>query len=88
MSRKNRKKLKRLKKEELLELMLEIAKENEILREKLLDIQKELNMQTLTILEQGSITEVSIKVKGVLDIVENSTLRYIENEQKKKLFNK
>lgn len=82
MLRKDRSKIKKLNKKQLLELLLDVTRENEELKKKISQLEKEMNEQTILLSESGSIVEVNIKVKGILDVIENSTLKYIESKNK------
>ena len=80
------KELQRLKRVDLLELLLEQSKENESLKQALKEkdsemkqLQKKLEDRTIMIEEAGTIAEASFQLNGVLEAAENAAKQYLDN---------
>lgn len=73
------KELRRLKREELLEMLIEVSKENEKLREMLIASEKELKSREIKISNAGSIAEASLALNGVFEAAEKACVQYAEN---------
>ena len=67
------KSLKKFKRSELLELLLEVSEENEQLKERIAKLENQLEEQTLVISEKGTIAEVTIKINGILQNISKLT---------------
>lgn len=82
------KELQRLKRVDLLELLLEQSKENESLKQMLKEkddevkqLQKKLVDRKIMLEEAGTIAEASFKLNGVLEAAENAAKQYLDNLQ-------
>lgn len=72
----------KLKRNKLLELMLEFSKENEELREENNELKRQLEDKYMNLSEAGSIAEAAIRVSGVFETAQQAAERYLENIQK------
>ena len=72
--------LKRLNRRELLELLLEVTKENEELRIKVDNLENQVKKQTIIISEKNSVAEIGIKITGVFEVIEQATKKYLEKK--------
>ena len=82
MSRKNQninKDLKKLKRQDLLQLMVEQSEEIDRLRAELAKAQEELNSRKIAASEAGSLAEAAVKISGVLEAAQEAADLYLEN---------
>ena len=77
------KELLRLKKSELLEIMLAQSKEIDKLRAKLAKVQAQLAEREIAIKESGSIAEASLKLNKVFEEAQRAADQYVENVKMK-----
>lgn len=77
------KELLKLKKSELLEIMLAQSKEIDRLRAKLAKVQAQLADRSIAIKESGSIAEASLKLNKVFEEAQRAADQYVENVKKK-----
>lgn len=82
------KELQRLKRVDLLELLLEQSKENDSLKRMLKEkdkemkqLQKKLEDRKIVMKEAGTIAEASFRLNGVLEAAENAAKQYLDNLQ-------
>ncbi len=75
----DKKSLKRIKRKELLEIMLEQAKRIKELEDKLALTTKELENKKITINESGSIAEASLKLNNIFIDAQNAIDQYLDN---------
>lgn len=73
------KELKRLSRRELLEMLLEQGKENELLKAKLQEAENKLNDRKIMIEKSGSIAEASLQLNGVFKSIEEAGRQYLDN---------
>ena len=73
------KELLKLKKSELLEIMLAQSKEIDSLREQLADAKKKLKNRRIKIKESGSIAEASLKLTQIFEEAQKAADLYVEN---------
>lgn len=71
--------LRKLKRTELLELLLEQAKETEALREELRAAQLQLADRRLRLESAGSLAEAALEMNGVFERAEAAAAEYLEN---------
>ena len=71
--------LSRLSKTDLLELMLEISRENDRLKHKLAIYEKVVNDNKIEIEESGSIAEAALKINGVFEAAQAAADQYLDN---------
>ena len=67
-----KKELKRLRRTELLEILLEQGKENEQLKKKIKELENELSDRKILINETGSIAEAALAMNGMFEAAEAS----------------
>lgn len=73
------KKMRRMKRKDLLELLVAQGEENEALKEQLAQAKAALEQRTIKINETGSIAEASLQVSGVFAAAEEAAQQYLEN---------
>lgn len=76
--------LKKLKRTDLLELLLEERRENETLRVNLKAVCEKLDDRTIQLENAGSIAEASLQLNGVFKAAEAAAAQYLENIQRLK----
>ena len=74
--------LKKLKREELLELLVAQGKENESLQAKINEAEKALHDRRIALEKAGSIAEASLQLNGVIQAAESAAAQYLENIQR------
>ena len=73
------KELRKLKRIEILELLLEQSRENERLKEQLAEMNKKLEDKEIAIKESGSIAEAALKLNGIFEAAQKAADQYLEN---------
>lgn len=73
--------LRKLNRQELMEMLLELSKENDRLKEQLDVMQKELQSKKIKINEAGNIAEASLGINRVFEAAHASAVQYIANIQ-------
>ncbi len=73
------KELKKLKRSELLEMLLARTEEVERLRAELDEAQKKLDDRAILLENTGSIAEAALKLNGVFEAAEEAAKQYLEN---------
>ncbi len=73
------KELRKLKRIEILELLLEQSKENERLRAEIAAVNKKLEDKEIAIKESGSIAEAALKLNGIFEAAQKAADQYLEN---------
>lgn len=73
------KELKKLSRNELLELLLQQTRRTEELEKKLEESERNLRNKTLTISNAGSIAEAALQVNGVFEAAEAAAKQYLDN---------
>lgn len=81
------KELKKLKRSELLEMLLARTEEVERLRAELDEAQKKLDDRAITLENSGSIAEAALKLNGVFEAAEEAAKQYLENIERIALAN-
>lgn len=71
--------LRKLTREQLLEMLLELSKENEELREELEKTKKELQSKRIRIAKSGDIAEASLRLNGVFEAARDAASQYVAN---------
>lgn len=74
--------LKKLKRSDLLELLIAETKENQALRARLDEAEEKLRSRDISIDEAGSIAEASLKLSGVMQAAQEAAGLYLENIEK------
>ncbi len=72
-------KIRKLRKIELLELLLEQEKEIEGLREQVTELQKQLDVQKLQIENAGSIAEAAMQLSGIFEAAQKAADLYLKS---------
>ena len=71
--------LRRLRREDLLELLIAQIKENERLSRELEDARQKLDSREIALQESGSIAQAAMQLSGVFSDAEDAARRYLEN---------
>lgn len=71
--------LKKLSRADLIEMMLDLSKENERLRESLAKAQKKLEDQTIAVDKAGSLAEAALSLNGVFEAAQAAANQYLQN---------
>lgn len=77
--RMNEKELKRLRRSDLMELLLELSKENQELREQLQQAEAKLQERRIMIDESGSLAEAVLKLNRIFEDAQAACEQYEEN---------
>lgn len=75
----NQKELRRLTRIDLLEMMLELSKENEALRKQLEDANRKLEDRRIVVEEAGSLAVAAFQLNGIFDAAQKTCDQYTEN---------
>lgn len=73
----------RLRRSELLQLLIEQKKENERLRDELDRAQRQLRDRQILIDESGSLAEASLKINAVFEAAQAAAAQYLENVEER-----
>lgn len=73
------KELRKLKRTDLLELLIEQSKEVESLKKRIEELEAELADRRLLIYKSGSIAEAALRLNGVFEAAEAAAQEYLEN---------
>lgn len=76
------KELRKLKRNELLQMLIEQTKENERLQNELDDAVKRLENRDITISESGSLAEASLRLNDIFSAADDAAAQYLENIKK------
>jgi cell division septum initiation protein DivIVA len=76
------KKIKKLKRTELLTLLLEVTQENEELKRQIAELTQQLNSREVAIEKSGSIAEAALQLSGVFEAAQKAADIYLYNLQK------
>lgn len=74
--------LKRLKRADLLELLIASSKENERLEAELEQVTAQLHNKEILIAKSGSIAEAALQLNGVFEAAQNAARQYLDNIQR------
>ncbi len=77
----NDQELKKMKRNELLSILLAQSEEIDSLKETIADQQKRLDDRRIMIEESGSVAEAALRLNGFFDAAEKSAAQYLENIQ-------
>lgn len=75
--------LKRLRRSDLLELLLRMRKENDQLKQELEQARQELRSREIAIEESGSLAEAVVKLNGLMEAAQNVCDQYTYNATKR-----
>lgn len=73
--------LKRLRRTDLLELLLELSKENDNLRKENQELKQQLEDRTIAIENSGTLAEAALQLSGVFEAAQNACDQYLQNIQ-------
>lgn len=73
------KELRKLKRVELLEMLVSLSEENEQLRRENEELREALSRKEICIEQSGSIAEASLKLSGVFEAAQRAADLYLEN---------
>lgn len=73
--------LKKLSRTELIEILIDLSKENEQLRARLADVQQQLADRMIAIEDSGSIAEAALKLNDVFAAAQRACDQYVQNVQ-------
>lgn len=73
------KRLKKISKKELLEILLAQAKKIEELETELKEVKEELSSRRIEIKKSGSIAEAALKLNGIFELAQKTADEYVEN---------
>lgn len=83
------KELRRLSRTDLLEMLLDLSRENEQLKQEVEELRKQLNDRYIAVEEMGSLAEAALKLNGVFEAAQAACDQYIENIKfRNEIFNK
>lgn len=83
------KELRRLSRTDLLEMLLDLSRENEQLKQEVEELRKQLNDRYIAVEEMGSLAEAALKLNGVFEAAQAACDQYIENIKfRNEVFNK
>lgn len=71
--------LKKLRRADLLEMLITLSKENEKLRKELTHAKKLLAKRTIVMKESGSIAEAALRLNGVFEAAQAAADQYLES---------
>lgn len=73
------KELRRLRRSDLMEMLLELSKENLQLRQELEEARRQLEDRTIAIAECGSLAEAALRLNGIFEAAQAACAQYEEN---------
>lgn len=71
--------IKKLNRSDLMEILLEVSKENEELKVKVEELEAKVEEREINIAEAGSIAEASLKLNGVFKAADKAAKQYLES---------
>lgn len=72
------KELKRLRRSDLLEMLLTLRRENDALREQLAQAQAQLENRNIEISKSGSLAEAALRLNGVFEAAQTACEQYVD----------
>lgn len=75
--------LKKLRKGDLLEILLDLSKENEVLRAQLDKARSQLTSRTIAVEKSGSLAEAALRINGVFEAAQAACDQYTQNLQQR-----
>lgn len=79
----DKKDLRHLRRRDLLEMLLDLTKENERLQETNKQLEAVLGDRTITILESGSLAEAALRLSGVFKAAQDAADQYLFNAKQR-----
>ena len=77
------KELKKLSRTDLVEMLLEVTRENEQLRWELTETREKLESKTIAIENAGSLAEAALQLNGVFEAAQSACAQYAQNLQQR-----
>lgn len=77
------KELRRLRRADLLELLIQQTQENQLLQQELEEARAQLADRTIRIGKAGSVAEAAVELSGVFEAAQEACSRYIENMERR-----
>ena len=74
--------LKKLKRNELLEMLIAQIEENERLKHRMEEQKRQLQDRQIAVEQAGSIAEAALKLNGVFEAAQSAAQQYLENVQR------
>lgn len=74
---KKQRELKKLSRTELLEMLLDITRENDALKAENTDLRAQLELKTIRLQESGSIAEAALKLNGIFEAAQQAADQYL-----------
>lgn len=74
-----KKELEKLNRHDLIEMLLEVTRENEQLRKSLADAQKQLKDRAIIVGESGNLAEAALRLNGIFEAAQAAADQYLEN---------
>ena len=71
--------IRKLSRQDLLEMLVELSKENEKLKNELDMANKKLQSRRIRVNEAGNIAEASLKINNVFEMAQAAATQYLEN---------
>lgn len=75
--------MKRLRRRDLLELLIDLSKENDALRARNQELETQLSQRTIAISEAGSLAEAALQLNGVFQAAQEACDQYMQNMQQR-----
>ena len=75
------KELKKLRRSDLLEILLSLKKENDLLREQLQQARQELDDRAIALQDTQSLAEAALRLNGIFEAAQAACDQYTENVQ-------
>ena len=75
--------LKRLNRSKLLQMLLEIERENETRRARNKELEEKMRKRELQLAESGSIAEAALKLNGIFEAAQKAADQYVYNVQRR-----
>ena len=73
------KELKKLNRTKLLQMLLEIERENEALRARNEELEQQMKRRELQLAQSGSIAEAALKLNGIFEAAQQAADQYVYN---------
>lgn len=77
------KELKRLSRTDMMQMILDLTRENEALRDQLREAESELRSREIEISESGTLAEAALKLSGIFEAADIACMLYTENMRKR-----
>lgn len=73
------KELKKLSRTDLMEMLLEVTRENEQLRQELAETRQQLDSKIIAVENAGSLAEAALQLNGIFEAAQNACEQYTRN---------